>query len=158
MSGSIRSCVQCSGTTIKGDRCKKKTCQYADYCNTHTVAVVIKPSGIKNAGLGLYAKKDFEKGEIVGKYFGEKMTQNQFDNQTPSSDYGLTVKKNVIYDAKNTQSTPLRFANDARSILRTNTRFSKNFKSNPIQVSVVATKNIKKLREIFLDYGPNYWA
>jgi SET domain-containing protein len=158
MSGSVTECDQCNAITKAGVRCKNRTCVYAQTCNKHTLDVVIKKSSVKDSGRGLFAKKTIEKGDVIGIYSGERMTKAAFDLQNPESDYGYEVKIGHVIDAKNTQSTTMRYANDALSKRKTNARFSTNFQVSPPVVKVKATKRIARLKEIFLSYGPAYWS
>ncbi len=155
MSGEVKESVRCSALNKNGTRCKRNTVYYPKTCGQHTPDVQIKKSTIRGAGKGLFAKRRFEDGETVGKYKGDTMSQRTFDRQVPESDYGLLFKKNVVIDAKNTQSCAARNINDARDDAKTNARFVKNFHTQ--KARVVATKAINRMKEIFIAYGPNYW-
>ena len=159
MSGSQNRCARCAGTTRSGEQCKNRTCIYSKYCNQHTNDVIIKKSTLPgDSGKGLFAKRPFEKGETIGLYTGERMTRAQFDAQIPESDYGIEPKKNYVIDGKDTQkSSNMRNINDGRTKKKNNARFSTNFRSHPLSVSVKATRKINRLREILVSYGPNYW-
>ena len=105
----------------------------------------------------MFAKRRFEDGETIGKYKGDTMSQRTFDRQVPESDYGLLFKKNVVIDAKNTQSCLSRNINDAHGTTKViNARFKKNFQNQTARV--VATRPIARLKEILISYGPAYWA
>ena len=156
MSGSVTNCVQCDALTKSGERCKLRTCKYAQKCFHHN-SVLVKKSSLPGSGLGLFTKKEYKIGETIGEYKGTLMTKDAFDRQRPESDYGLEVKKDLVIDAKNTQSSTMRYANDARgSKKKNNARFSTNFK-RPIKVNLVAKSNISKWKEIFVSYGRAYW-
>ena len=148
MSGEVKKSVRCSALTKKGARCRRMTVCYPKTCGQRRPDLLLKKSTIR----GLFAKRRFEDGETIGKYKGDTMSQRTFDRQVPESDYGLLFKKNVVIDAKNTQSCAAR---DARDDVKTNARFVKNF--HPQKARVVATKAINRMKESFISSGPNYW-
>ena len=157
MSGEVKESVQCKALTKNGTRCRRMTVYYPKFCGQHTPDLQLKKSTIRGAGRGLYAKRAFRDGETIGKYKGETMSHRTFDRQIPESDYGLLLKKNVVIDAKNTQSCLARNINDAHGTTKTiNARFVKNFRNQTARV--VATRPIQRLKEIFISYGPAYWA
>jgi len=62
---------------------------------------------------------------------------------------------NECWDAKNTPSIIVRYANDARSVRANNASFIDEGR----RVFMVADKKIKPDAEIFCDYGDNYdWS
>ena len=157
MRGEVKESVQCKALTKNGTRCRRQTVYYPKLCGQHTPDLQLKKSTIRGAGKGLFAKRRIEDGETIGKYKGERMSQRAFDEQVPESDYGFLLKKNVVIDAKNTQSCLTRNVNDAHGTTKTiNARFVKNFRNQTARV--VATRPIQRLKEILISYGPAYWA
>ena len=157
MSGEVKTSVQCKALTKNGTRCRRMTTYYPKTCGQHTPDLQLKKSTIRGAGKGLFTKRAFRDGETIGKYKGERMSQRTFDEQDPESAYGLLYKKNVVIDAKNTQSCLARNINDGHGTTKPiNARFIKNFRNQTARV--VATRPIQRLKEILISYGPAYWA
>ena len=67
--------------------------------------VKVKPSAIH--GLGLFAKKKFERGQKILEYKGERLTARQFTSRYPNgfAKYGLMMNgcPRIFIDAKNEQ-------------------------------------------------------
>ena len=112
----------------------------------------MKKSTIPRAGKGLFVKRDFANNEKIGDYSGQKMSVAAFEAQVPESAYGYRFRGKII-DAKKTQSTITRYANDARDH-----RNNSQFVDGRRKVALVATKPIKSGSEVFADYGATYWA
>ena len=152
MSGTIKESVRCIGWTKSGIRCRKYTTFYPGRCGTHTLDFKLKKSTIPRAGKGLFVKRDFANNEKIGDYSGQKMSVAAFEAQVPESAYGYRFRGKII-DAKKTQSTITRYANDARDH-----RNNSQFVDGRRKVALVATKPIKSGSEVFADYGATYWA
>lgn len=126
----------------------------------------VSKSRIKEAGNGLYSKKCFKKGEIIGEYTGKTfwLTDDQFLKQFKDSDIylmGLSYKNPKTKKSKYLDGNPiykesglLSFANDA-----VNTEFENNaeFIESGSKVFMTALKRISKGDEILVDYGKEYW-
>lgn len=164
MSGTITECAQCKGKTkTTGARCKRTTCKIADYCYQHLASELnlqVKKSAIPGAGMGLFTLIDRKKGENIIEYAGEKRAQAVFDKEP--SVYGFSMNKNLVIDARSTQSSVARYANDCRASNKrakqcksSNSKFSKDTKHNKINIK--ATRNIKAGEEVFVSYGKGYW-
>jgi SET domain-containing protein len=157
-------CVTCKATKKDGQRCTRKTCKYVEMCWQHTKkekSLVVKKSSIKGAGDGLYTTKEIKKGDKVASYTGEKKTRQEYDQNI--SGYGVEITKQMILDARSTQTGLGRYVNDCRAANKrrgeckgNNARFTVDRKSD--SVSVKATKRIKAGEEVFLSYGRKYWA
>ena len=152
MSGTIKESVRCKGRTKDGIRCKRQTVFYPGRCGTHTLDFKLKKSNLPRAGKGLFVKRDFANNEKISDYTGQKMSVAAFGAQVPESAYGYRFKKHIL-DAKSTQSTIARYANDARDH-RNNSEFIDGRK----KVALVATKPIPSGSEVFADYGATYWS
>jgi hypothetical protein len=113
----------------------------------------VKTSLIPNAGLGLYALKDFKKGDIIDYYRGKIITTSE--NQ-PNNRYILEVNSKYLVDGSDPQSSMIRYANCCRTKDRPKRNNCQLNASKPFP-KAIATKNIKKGSEIYLNYGPSYW-
>ena len=152
MSGTIKESVRCKGRTKDGIRCKRQTVFYPGRCGTHTLDFKLKKSTIPRAGKGLFTKRAFANNEKIGDYKGQKMSVAAFSALDPPSAYGYKFRGGII-DARKTQSTITRYANDARDH-RNNSEFVDGRK----KVELVATKPIPSGSEVFADYGATYWS
>ena len=154
---------QCVATTKDGGQCRQKT-RHGAHCWVHLAQLFgarIKQSTVANAGKGLFAARDFRRGEVVARYTGELVTMVDFNARKPfTSPYVLELSETgdgTVIDAARTNSAEGRMVNDARgSGKRVNVRFSIN------QVNKTATlrakHSIRKGDEFFVSYGKNYWA
>ena len=150
-----------------GKRCKLKLGLYPKYCHLHTMMidnVYIAKSNIEQAGNGLFAGPyGFKKGDIVGQYShpwnavkldtiqhrckNDKCWSYVFCDEGESS-------KTQCWDGLDIRSTVIRNINDARK-----SKFKNNCYFDIVkgEVYALASKEIKPLTEIFVDYGKNYW-
>lgn len=111
----------------------------------------VKESTIKGAGLGLFANEDIYIGENISRYWGNVTDKSAFDI---NSVYLLSIGKGRYIDAKDQLDCPARYANDSLNAKTTNAIF---IHTSRTYVYMVATKDIKKGEEIFVDYGKRYW-
>jgi hypothetical protein len=164
---SKKECSQCIGQTKKGSRCKLRTCQ-GNYCYNHAMTNMglrVMTSEIPNAGKGLFATKEFEKGEMVAPYhFGPCYTKQEFHTKYPGD-----VLAAYAFCSGNSCSNPYktnmgfaRFANHKPN-KDTNVRFVSQSGTNKCHtIRIVASKKIKGTRkqpkEIYVNYGDEYWG
>lgn len=189
-------CNQCVGITKKGIRCKLwASCQLGcnNYCFRHAYqhtkkvscrdtknavstighGVIVKTSTIPNAGLGLFASKNFKKNELITEYDGkiiDKKTAKQKQRDNPSSTFhfvALSLGNSVIDGIK--IPIPNRggasFANDSINNPPYNSKFFRTTKVMPdladqrsgnlelTRLFLKALRDIAKGEEIFVDYG-----
>lgn len=124
--------------------------------------LVVKKSRIRNAGKGLFTTSPIKKGDIIVEYKGEKMTWAECEKRNEKAKgnlaYFFHVSKNNCVDASATLDALARYANDADGKTK-----SKKYKNNSVydiikgKPYIVATKNIPKQSEIFVEYGKEYW-
>jgi uncharacterized protein len=151
---------QCTSDTKQGKQCGQRT-QYGEYCWIHLSQLHgarIKPSLVPNAGKGLFATRDFKKGEIIGNYTGDIVRVDQVSNDAnlPRSAYILELTETLGIDAARTNTAEGRMVNDARkSGFKNNVRFSANQRNKTAKL--IALRNIKKGEEFLVSYGRNYW-
>jgi hypothetical protein len=106
-----------------------------------------------NAGLGLFAKKQFKVNDYICSYLGTIIhtdTENDFE-----SDYVLKYDNTHSIDSDDPTSCYARYANDAITSTKINSRFS--VRRGVIALCLRATKTIKTGDEIFVSYGDDYW-
>ena len=148
-------CAQCTAITSKGTRCKRKVCIGKPECSLHRKDLQIKKSTIPNAGKGLFAKRDFKKNEVIGKYTGERVTAKQLQDRCgySTAPYGLQVG-NRIFDSACDRGI-MSLANAKREMANANAKIVN--KGTDSGANVRATKSIKKGDEIYVHYGSTYW-
>ena len=82
----------------------------------------IKKSQLPSAGQGLWAEKDFKRGEIIVQYNGEKITWKECERRNLAQEgygcYYLFISKNKCIDAQYTIWAKGRYANDAAGLCR----------------------------------------
>ncbi len=153
---SIKVTARCAHVGKKG-QCEKMTTTTHPYCNKHTkkvLGVSVKKSSIKGAGKGLFAARDFKKGENIVQYTGEILTVAQYDKRygdDAMGAYGITLNDNQVIDAAKTSSSVARYACDfhGSNLKGPNAQYESDDK----EVWIVALRKIKKGEEIFTDYG-----
>lgn len=157
---SVRTCSRCLGRKKNGQRCSKTSC-LGDYCWIHAqneLGLRVKDSAIQAAGKGLYATKNFKKGDSIAKYKGECMTREEIDRRYPgntNADYGFCSGRNCV-DAIRTNDGFARFANHKpwrQASAKLTGRRCDTFRLQAIK-NIRADK--KHPTEIFADYGPDY--
>lgn len=123
---------------------------------------VVKKSNVPDAGLGLFANRNFKKGEILGDYKGKLLTLAECDRYKDQSHMlDITGIKNVKYAAiQPGKKMLLRYINHAPSTVdgkkvkgkkRHNVQFL-NLEIYPY-VKIQAILNIENGDEIYLNYG-----
>jgi len=159
---SVTSCVRCTGKTSKGKRCKRTTCKYPGKCFQHNKEPLrISTSKIPGSGQGLFAKKEFKKGEIITRYRGKAI--NKAESDRTDSGYAVEINRNLFVDGKDTQSGFGRWSNDCRARSKAlkvcpgnNAKLAVSTRHKTVNVK--ATKKIKKGGEIYVAYGSHYWS
>ena len=151
---SQRVCDRCIAQTVKGAPCARRTCRTA-LCWQHLKkerGLRIKKSLEPNAGLGLFAARDFKRRERISAYSGDHLSLAQMKQRYPKQDgkYVLCVGERCI-DSRGSDNDAARFANTtvpARTNKR-NARLTKSF-------SLVARRAIPAGREVLTSYGSSY--
>jgi hypothetical protein len=119
--------------------------------------VKIKKSKIKGAKKGLYSTKGFKKGEFICWYTGVFVAENNVDNGYYESDYLYNPGNgSLIIDAEDKLCCYGRYANDSLSLRQNNADFDKY--DDVDAAHLIATKTIRKGSEIYVPYGPDFWA
>ena len=148
------------------------------YCPLHTNLIenlFVAPSTIPKAGNGLFAGPlGFKKNNIIGEYSQKcsEVKSGELDNRNgkgKKSNYmyvlidekrrGQKEEDVLCWDNLDKNSSIARNANDAHnSKFKNNSYFyTRREKDGKPHVYIVASRNIAPLKEIFCDYGPDYF-
>jgi len=144
--------------SLTGVQCKNISCIRLPYCHVHAkklLGLKVMKSTIPHAGCGLFTIKDIKKNNIICEYFGEELTERQFEQRYPlkNSKYIFQKNKNTFIDSLCIRSLA---AMSNTKVLKKdcNARFS--ISRDRKRVNIIATKNIKANMEIFTYYGRFY--
>jgi len=157
---SVKTVSQCTAHKKGGERCKIRTGKVGPKCWIHTKyqdGLAVKKSNIPGAGLGLFAVKQFDRGDKISEYKGERLTEMQLEHKT-NTDYVLRVDQNTYIDADHTNSSPARYSNDCHGQRQypCNARFSIDKKKH--KATIKAQKKIRPGQEVLTPYGAGYWS
>jgi hypothetical protein len=134
-----------------------------------TKSLYVKKSNLPDAGLGLFARKPFKKGESLGPYNGKLLTMEECHKESYLPLWGHMLDMTNIegiepYVALHPSKTMiLRFINHApgsvdgkkvKGRLGVNVEFSRIDK-HPF-IEILAIKDIPGDSEIYLNYGPGF--
>jgi hypothetical protein len=132
--------------------------------------LIVKTSTIPNSGNGLFAKRDFKKGEIIAYFTGKLIDNDKFDllkkhfSGYPINHFGGTRGHYLIDLGDKTLDTYdsdclAKYANDIEGPAKTNKQNNSTIFSSKKRKSayICATHNIKAGDEIFVSYGKEYW-
>jgi len=122
----------------------------------------IKKSQLPSAGQGLWAEKDFNRGEIIVQYNGEKITWKECEKRNLAQEghgcYYFYISNKRCIDAQYTTWAKGRYANDAAGLCRiAGLRNNSKYEIIKGEVFIKASRNIKVGEEIFVSYGKGYW-
>jgi len=155
-------CSRCIALKKDGAQCTRRTCKYSNMCWQHTKALKglqIKPSGIPNAGLGLFTSKPFTNNQTIARFGGDIVPYEQY-RENPSG-YGIHINNRTILDSKSTQSGMARYANTCKTENRrdgdcvsNNSRIVVNPRNQT--ASLRATRRIPIGNEVFAAYGNRF--
>jgi hypothetical protein len=178
---------QCIAENANGLQCARLT-HRLPYCTHHQKQinkVVVRPSTVTGAGMGLFACDEtktqsaviFRKGDFIAEYGGEEISDSELHQRYSrlAAPYAWGPRANGMHVDGSCVRFTAAFANDARTRAGNNcviaefripvvmlpslnqSRFVPYTSTVPI-VGLIATKNISNNREIFCDYGGEYWA
>ena len=152
---------RCTADTKAGCWCKART-KHGCLCWVHRALMdgtQIKQSSVPNAGLGLFAKRDFKKKEIIARYTGDLINTGAGQNLRgfEGSHYVLELSKLVAIDAARTNTADGRMINDPRGTgKRKNVRFV-CYQRNKT-VTIKTTRAVHAGEEFLLSYGRGFWG
>lgn len=129
------------------------------YCWQHLrkeMGLRVSESRIRGAGKGLFATRDFHPGEMISKYTGDVLGQDDLYERYEHNDqpYVLCIDVDHCIDARSTQAAVARYAN-ACDHPRTGRASTCN--SRFIHDALVATKHIWEGDEILVPYQRHTW-
>lgn len=121
--------------------------------------LVVKKSTLPNAGKGLFTKVDIPKGTRITEYKGRVMTWADVKKETDDHyGYVFWFNNQFVIDAWQTTKGVAHYANDARGIVKVKGVLNNSdYETEELRCYIVATKDIPKGSEIFVDYGKDYW-
>ena len=120
--------------------------------------LVVKRSGLPNAGKGLFTKVFIPKGALIVEYNGTITTWKEVDHTDGENGYIYYVKRNYVIDARPHPDALARYANVARGLKRVKGMTNNaEYAEVGLKVFIKASKNILAGSEIFADYGKEYW-
>ncbi len=122
----------------------------------------VKESQIPSSGMGLWAEKDFKRGDIIVKYDGDRITWKECEKRNEEQEgfggYYLFISKRRCIDAQYTLWAKGRYANDAAGLTRVEgLRNNARYEIIKGEAYIKASRNIKAGEEIFVSYGKSYW-
>jgi hypothetical protein len=109
---------------------------------------------------GLYSNKVFKKGEVVGEYYGDILTEEERDRKYnamtsfPSRLFSISNNGNVFY-IDGSSFCPATYINDARGTgLKNNCEYVEVSEN---KISVRSMNNIESGTELLVDYGSDFF-
>lgn len=162
----LKKVSQCRAKKKDGGRCTRRTGKYGPFCWQHTqkhVGVEVKRSTIPNAGNGLFAKREFKRGELVrhqphegvakkgtsSKFLSKRQIERKYPGEMLAP-YGIQLSSNRFRDDCRTNAGVVRYANDKRRAASNNAVLTSTG-------NIRLKKGVKKGEEIFVSYGRGYW-
>ena len=158
------SCRLCTATNKDGSACRNHTCERGNRCWIHLRSqkgLMVKKSGIPNAGRGLYATRPFKQNKTIVAYTGKHIaSDDMWEHYPDGSDAAYAVGSPETYyvDALNPQFSSVgRYINDCYSSNRRDNLCTNNAKvirqGDYGKIKIKALKNINKGDEIFSDFS-----
>ena len=149
---------RCTADGKDGRQCRGRT-RRGQHCFWHRKQLTgtrIAQATKKEAGLGLFATRDFKRREAITDYSGE-LVRGRAEHEAKSAYYlQLRTRGEQSIDAARTNSGDGRWVNDPRgSGRRPNCQFT--MAPGTTQVTVRAIRPIKTGEEFLLSYGRSYW-
>lgn len=114
----------------------------------------IRPSNIPNAGMGVFARTPYTRGERIGQYKGKLLSKNEVLNN-PDLDcrYMMKIRRGKMYiDGSNLKKNPMGYLNYAKRGEGSNL-ICKELVDG--RVYFYATRDIREGEELLFDYGFN---
>ena len=156
-------CKRCVAITHAGVQCNKRTCKYQPYCPVHlrsSLGLVVKPSKLPNAGLGLFTLRDIPKKVIVCPYEGEEVNRKVINERYGNEEgdfapYGIDGTATGKWGRDSACNRGVgSYANHAVES-QANVRFASNQRSHSI--NLVSKKSIPAGSELLVNYGTQYF-
>lgn len=120
--------------------------------------LVVKRSGLPNAGKGLFTTKDIPRGTRIVEYKGIVRTWKEITDNPAFNGYVFYINRNHVIDAKNYKKGVAQLANDAKGLSQIEgVRNNCKYEQDGEHVYIVSMKNIPAGSELFVGYGKEYW-
>jgi SET domain-containing protein len=120
--------------------------------------LVVKRSGLKGAGKGLFTTKDIPRGTKIVEYKGKITKWKEVDDRNGLNGYIYYVTRNHVIDASDTKDALARYANDAKGLQRVDGITNNcTYIIEGVKVYIKAMRNIAAGSELFVGYGKEYW-
>ncbi len=121
-------------------------------------SLIIKPSQLPGAGMGLFTNVDIPKGGRIVEYAGQRRKWKDVKHLDGHNGYLLRLSRTTAIDAKPKRSGKGRYANDAMGLARVpGLRNNAEYLIYGNRVFIEATRNIRKGEEILVGYGREFW-
>ncbi len=121
--------------------------------------LIIKKSGLHNAGKGLFTVTDIKKGTRIVEYKGRLQPWREVKEQDGINGYLMYINRNTVINALPAVKTFGRYANDARGLVRVKgLRNNSEYVSEGKRCYIDAIRNIKAGEEILVHYGNEFWV
>lgn len=156
------SAIRCVAQTAVTKQCSRWA-RYGNKCAQHLRSedqLLIAPSGIAQAGSGLFTTKARRKGDRIAPYMG-KYVKLTSPNEKYGGAYVLQLTKTLFIDAAAPSSGAARYSNTARphNVARkecrgNNAHFTLNRRNGTAWIT--ATRSIPAGEEVFTAYGGSY--
>tara|TARA_Y100000991_G_scaffold205087_1_gene181107 strand:+ start:540 stop:977 length:438 start_codon:yes stop_codon:yes gene_type:complete len=121
-----------------------------EYVYNSNYKLKVDNSLIKHGGLGVFTEENIPKDTLIGEYIGEK----KHIDEPVLSCYCLTLKSDYYIDAYDYPRGILAMINDCRF---SDYKYNCSFKVYKDKAEVWSISDIEKNRELYLDYGNEYW-
>jgi SET domain-containing protein len=125
--------------------------------------LMVRPSTVEGAGLGLFAVRAFARDEVVAVYTGVLMTAEEIREMASFGDdwpdrymYVMEFPDHGVCLDIAGRGLPVHYINDNRDRSKINTTFVK--RERLLIAELVALRDIDPGEELFVDYGPQFWT
>ena len=121
-------------------------------------SLLIKKSNLPGAGLGLFTKIPFRKGDRIVEYKGRRQPWKDVKDEDGYNGYLLRLNRTTAINALPYKKTLGRFANDAIGLGRdSGLRNNAEYLIYGNRCFIEATRSINKGEEILVNYGKVFW-
>ncbi|MBV9961435.1 MAG: SET domain-containing protein-lysine N-methyltransferase [Parafilimonas sp.] len=120
--------------------------------------LIVRRSGLPNAGKGLFTRTSIAKGSLVVEYKGKVTTWKEIESSKKFNGYVFYINRNLVIDAQSSEKWLGRYANDAKGLNKIKSKQNNCcYAIIDKRVFIKATKNIEAGEELFVGYGKEYW-
>jgi SET domain-containing protein len=120
--------------------------------------LVVKRSGLKGAGKGLFTTLDIPRGTKIVEYKGKVSSWKEVNSHAGLNGYIYYVNRNHVIDARPARHAVARYANDAKGIVRSDGIINNcTYIIEGRKVYIKSLRRIAAGSEILVGYGKEYW-